>query len=93
MPKLGDNFDVKYCNALEKIGNATREKYEQYLREDFCKEVFKDFYFNSNELDSNDKNTTINKKFFNPHLNIQTDFKQSSNTEGDKESKNIFKFR
>ncbi len=87
MPKLGDNFDAKYCNALEILGNATKEKYEQYLREDYCKEVFKDFYFNSNELDSTDKNKTINKKFYNPHLNIQTDIKQSSNTEGDKESK------
>ena len=66
---MGDNFDARYCNAPEKIGNLTRERYEQFFREELIKVVFQEyFFFNDNE--EYDKQNTKGKKFFNPHLNI-----------------------
>ncbi len=93
IPKIGDNFDAKYCNAQEKIGNITREKYEHYLREESFKDVFKDFYFYFNEYDPVDKNNTNTKKFYNPHLNIQTNYQRSTSrdvTTRDYTGKNLF---
>ena len=78
VPKVGDNFDAKYCNAIEKIGNDTREKYEQFMREDSYKEAFKDFNYYFNELDPNDKNNSKEKKFSNPHLNIPNNYQRNS---------------
>jgi hypothetical protein len=78
IPKVGDNFDAKYCNAIEKIGNDTREKYEQFLREDSYKDSFKDFSYYFNEQDPNDKNNSKEKKFNNPHLNIPNNYYRNS---------------
>ena len=30
-PKVGDNFDKKYCEGVEKIGNETQERYRYYM--------------------------------------------------------------
>jgi hypothetical protein len=68
LPKSGDNFDAKYCNTPDKIGNDTKEKYERYLRDETYKDAFKEFYFYHNEYDANDKNNSNEKKFLNPHL-------------------------
>jgi hypothetical protein len=68
IPKSGDNFDAKYCNAPDKIGNNTKEKYDRYLRDETYKDAFRDFYYYYNENDDNDKNNTPEKKFTNPHL-------------------------
>jgi serum/glucocorticoid-regulated kinase 2 len=78
VPRIGDNFDAKYCNAPEKLGNNTREKYDQYLRDETFKDAFKDFYFYYNDFDPNDKNNSKEKKLFNPHLNIQSNYSRSS---------------
>lgn len=58
---------MKYCNAPDKIGNITKERYDSYLRSYAYKDIFKDFYFYNNEFDQNDKQNTIVKKFNNPH--------------------------
>jgi hypothetical protein len=90
IPKIGDNFDAKYCNAPEKLGNNTREKYEQYLREESFKDCFKDFYFYSNEFDPNDKCNSKDKKLFNPHLNIQSNYSKSANSLRELQSNLLF---
>jgi len=74
LPKLGDNFDAKYCNAKDKLSNDTMERYDKILRQDNYKTAFKDFNFYSNECDPNDKNNSKEKKFFNPHFNIQSNY-------------------
>ena len=79
VPKVGDNFDAKYCNAPEKIGQDTKEKYEVYLRDDSFKHAFRNFTYYNEELHeelakktNNRNNTSYTKdmKFINPHLNI-----------------------
>lgn len=83
-PKLGDNFDQKYCNAPEKIGLETKEKYDSYLKEENYKNAFRGFTYNNDQItkenepaknSSNRKNTrldsyTHNIKFNDPHTNI-----------------------
>ncbi len=32
IPSNGDNFDSKYCNAIEKIGLNTQKRYEYYIK-------------------------------------------------------------
>jgi hypothetical protein len=74
---MGDNFDAKYCNSADKMGQNTKERYEFIVRQDNYKEGFKDFFYYFNELDSNDKNNTRDrKKFYNPHLNINDNLSQ-----------------
>lgn len=70
--QIGDNFDQKYCEAPDKIGNDTRARYANYLKDDSLKEDFKVFYYYFNEFDINDKNNSKDKKFNNPHLNLQS---------------------
>jgi hypothetical protein len=79
IPKIGDNFDAKYCNAPEKIGNDTKEKYEIYLRDDSYKYAFRNFTYYNEELheelakknnNRNNSSYTKDMKFVNPHMNI-----------------------
>lgn len=59
------------------------EKYANYLKDEGYKDAFKDFYHYNNEFDAGDKNNTTEKKFYNPHINIQTNNSKnnlSSNT-------------
>jgi len=48
---MGDNFDKKYCEAPDKIGLETKEKYEKYLRDESTQIIFKDFNF-INEIEA-----------------------------------------
>jgi hypothetical protein len=77
LPKIGDNFDAKYCNAPDKIGNDTKEKYESYLRDENFKDIFRCFtYYNEENKEDTTKNKnssssyTKDLKFSNPHSNI-----------------------
>lgn len=69
---MGDNFDAKYCNHVEKVGLETRARYDNYLREEKNKNSFDNFYYYFNEFDIKDSNNTNETKLYNPHLNIQT---------------------
>lgn len=54
VPKIGDNFDKKYCEAPDKIGEETKERYDKLLKEEASKQVFKDFvYFSQNDENKN----------------------------------------
>lgn len=87
IPKQGDNFDAKYCNAADKLGLNTKEKYESYLKNENYKFAFMGFTHcpvNTEEelirkdtvLDSN-KSNPIKKehlkamRFDNPHASIR----------------------
>lgn len=50
-PKNTDNFDRRYCEAVEKIGLETRERYEAYMQDEEFPLVFRKFtYINVDEL-------------------------------------------
>lgn len=70
IPVIGDNFDSNYCNAAEKIGGNTQEKYDKFLKEEEYHPSFTDFYFYFNDIDLDDVNNTNQKKFYNPHTSL-----------------------
>ena len=43
IPKIGDNFDKKYCLASNKIGTDTMERYKEITRDSNYINIFKDF--------------------------------------------------
>lgn len=70
IPKIGDNFDSKYCNTPDQLGLITQEKYERLLKEEADKPSFDNYYFYYNMFDSKDSNNTMSHKFTNPHAII-----------------------
>ena len=71
LPKKGDNFDFHYCNAPEKIGEETAERYRLIKGSQKYKEGFLEFYyFNrySNRLNNTKGgNGVLRLDFKNPH--------------------------
>ena len=45
IPKKGDNFDFHYCNAPEKMGIETEERYRLIKASQKCKDNFLSFYY------------------------------------------------
>jgi len=60
--------------AKEKIGNDTLQRYQTYLKEEKYKDAFKEFNYYFNEFDPKDQNNSTEKKLFNPHLDITTNY-------------------
>ena len=86
--KAGDNFDQKYCQAVDKIGQNTKENYENMIRRDTIQDFFKKFTFISNDEEINsstlnatkkDDRTTM-KKFTNPHSNLSSSVESTRTT-------------
>lgn len=69
-PKTGDNFDAKYCNAADKIGNDTKEKYDYYLRDESNKDIFNNYTFHNNDI-IEDNRSKVNC-FKNPHTSLNS---------------------
>ena len=44
-PKMGDNFDKKYCEGVEKVGNETLERYRCYMSKDKYFSLFNNYTF------------------------------------------------
>ena len=66
IPKGNDNFDFKYCNAPDKNGVNTQERYYNIMNSVRYKEIFLDYYyFNRFSIMKND--IEKEKQFINPH--------------------------
>ena len=44
-PKIGDNFDKRYCEGVEKIGNETQERYRNYMSKEKYHSLFNNYTF------------------------------------------------
>lgn len=76
---MGDNFDQKYCQAVEKIGQNTKENYDNMIRRETIQNYFKLFTFISNEDDiKKDEKKLKDKKFTNPHSTITINSSEDS---------------
>lgn len=63
IPKLGDNFDKKYCESSDKLGNETLDRYQKYYAHEEFQNIFNNYTFISNIPEEvtksvNKKNTT-----------------------------------
>ena len=50
IPKIGDNFDKKYCEVIEKIDTETKERYLYYQSKEKFKELFVNYTFVKSEF-------------------------------------------
>jgi hypothetical protein len=50
IPKFGDNFDKKYCEGADKIGNETFDRYQCYYKNEEFVNVFKNYTFANIDL-------------------------------------------
>lgn len=67
VPKVGDNFDFKYCTSPDKVGIETQERYYTIMNDSKYKDSFRDFYaFNRLHLSPNDE--IKSKIIINPHI-------------------------
>ena len=84
VPKLGDNFDKKYCEGIEKIGTQTEERYQYYMSKEKFKDLFKNYTFIRNDIQevSNilyNNNNKIRDNNTNSNRNTTTSSKGSIN--------------
>ena len=86
LPKLGDNFDKKYCEGIEKIGTQTEERYQYYMSKEKYKDLFKNYTFIRNDIQevsnilyNNNNNNKIREINSNSNRNTTTSSKGSIN--------------
>ena len=73
LPKNQDNFDKKYCEGPDKIGNDTLERYQNYYKNESLNEMFINYSFenivtvqeNSKKFTNIVNNTMVKKKINN----------------------------
>jgi hypothetical protein len=49
VPKVGDNFDKRHCEAPDRLGEETQERYQNYMRNKDLNKVFLNYTFIANE--------------------------------------------
>ena len=84
MPKRGENFDFHYCNAPEKIGPETEERYRLIKGSQKFKEGFIGFYYfnrysNKNYSKNKEGNEIDKLEFKNPHLEYLKEEEENKN--------------
>ena len=91
IPKQGDNFDHRYCNAPDKSGVNTLERYRNIINNPRFKFAFDDFNYFNRFLKNNNNNEIENKKEFkNPHsIFLEEDKKENEDKFIDKSDKNM----
>ena len=94
IPKIGDNYDHKFCNKPDNIGIDTQERYYKILNGNKIKTVFKEFYYFNRDYEENNKDNEdyAKKNFKNPHLYIYYDENEESTDTNDAAviNRNIF---
>ena len=69
IPKLGDNFDKKYCEKLDNIGDETKDRYYNYMYSEEYDDLFSGYTcinildqnnLNYNEKNNDNKNNEVN---------------------------------
>ena len=77
-PTENDNFDFNYCNAHEKIGVGTQERYYKIINGSRYKDAFVDFYY-FDRLSTMKRIGEIKSQFVNPHLKYLQEDKKVNN--------------
>ena len=70
IPKNTDNYDYKYCNAIEKIGINTQERYNHIFNNEEFKNCFLDYEY----FDRNIKVKGDNVVVKNPHIYYEIEY-------------------
>lgn len=70
--KIAEPWDPKYCNAPDKMGLDTKERYENIMRSENFRIVFHDYFFYLNAFDQTDVNNPKESRILpNNHNKLQ----------------------
>ena len=75
IPKFGDNFDKRYCEAKEEVDRETMERYQIYRHKEKYKNIFLNYTFvmqenkNNKNIEKNQNNTSARKSSGNQNKN------------------------
>ena len=91
IPQNKDNFDYKFCNSIEKIGEKTKERYDKILKNNNFETIFNDYYYYDRKLKKNigDEIKDI-IKFKNPHLLYEIKYDIRIEKNRNRENKKFF---
>ena len=70
VPENKDNFDKRYCENIEHIGEETKTRYEEILLDTNYTSYFKNFYYNQEEDKRRNNSINIHNKIENKKTNI-----------------------
>ena len=74
VPQNKNNFDSRYCNGIDYIGEETKIRYEEILSDDNFEFYFRNFYYNIDD-DKNRNKSIVNEK----KINISKDKTKNMN--------------
>ena len=80
VPRIGDNFDKKYCEGIEKIDSQTKERYQYYMSKDKFKDLFFNYTFVKNDMIPTEKKVEKGKILNNNSSNRNTTTSSRSST-------------
>ena len=97
IPEKRNNFDKRYCESIEQIGDTTLLRYEQIsLRDDYIS-VFANFYYNRDETNKDNKdkeNNIIEQNNIEENINNNNEcIKIEDNNNNKKKKKKICKIK
>ena len=94
MPKRGGNYDKKYCEAIEKISDTTKERYQKYKNKTNFLYIFQEYtYINYELIPGNfiETNTRVTTKTTNTKTSkMQSPINHHINNNYDINNDNIF---
>ena len=94
MPKRGGNYDKKYCEAIEKISDTTKERYQKYKNKTNFLYIFQEYtYINYELIPGNfiETNTRVTTKTTNTKTSkMQSPINHHINNYSDINNDNIF---
>ena len=89
LPKIGDNFDKKYCLQSNKIGTDTMERYKSIMLDPNYNLVFKDFNCKNIPEELKGYSTSkINDNLYRNNNNITSNLSTASISRNNKNNKN-----
>ena len=88
IPEKRNNFDKRYCESIEQIGDTTLIRYEQIVLRDDYITAFANFYYNRDEKEKEiqGNNNIINNN--NEYINIEDNANNKSDTKNESKYKN-----
>ena len=90
VPENKDNFDKRYCENIEHIGEETKTRYEEILLDTNYTSYFKHFYYNQEEDKRRNNSIKIHNKIENKNTNITKGiYKRGKNYKQENNNKTI----
>ncbi len=89
LPKNIDNFDKKYCEGPEKIGNETLERYQNFYKNESLNEIFINYSFENLLSVQSKKLDNTTKKAFNSQNSNHNTYINHINNSASQQKKSI----